>query len=113
MSEKSDKITTAVDVRHIDPRERAEGEIKKERPLTVVQQADNEALSNYRLSSSVAGLCKDLAMKTAVDIGGRKYVPAATMEAIAVAHGFIVSTRPVSGCRKPRTRSADSSVWPS
>jgi hypothetical protein len=74
------------------PMERIE---QTERRISVVQQADNEALSNYRLSTSVAGLCKELAEKTAVDIGGRKYVPAATMEAIAIAHGCVVSTRSV------------------
>ena len=63
--------------------------------LKPAQQADREAVGNYRLSTSVAALCKQLATDTAVDIGGKKYVPAATWEAIAVAHGCIVSTNPV------------------
>lgn len=64
-------------------------------PITITQAADNEALSNYRLSTSVAALCKELCIKTAVKISGKNYVPVATMEAVAVAHGCVVGTRNV------------------
>lgn len=57
--------------------------------------AQIEATQNYRKSAAVAGLCKEIVTRTAVTISGRKYVPAPSWEAIAVAHGCVVGTRDV------------------
>jgi hypothetical protein len=59
------------------------------------KQAQLEVTANFRKATSVAGLCKAIVLATAVEIQGNKYVPAASWEAIAVAHGYVVSTRDV------------------
>lgn len=45
----------------------------------------------YRASTDAAGLCRDIVVKTAMNIQGRKYVKAEGWLAIAVAHGCIAS----------------------
>lgn len=45
----------------------------------------------YRASTDAAGLCRDIVLKTAMNIQGRKYVKAEGWLAIAVAHGCIAS----------------------
>lgn len=59
------------------------------------RQAEIEVAGNFRKATSVAGVCKDIVLKTSVVIANRKYVPAASWEAIATAHGYIVSTRDI------------------
>lgn len=46
----------------------------------------------YRASTDAAGLCKDIVMKTAQQIGGRKYVKVEGWQAIAIAHGCVASS---------------------
>lgn len=48
-----------------------------------------------RLATDVAGVCKDIVLKTSVTIQGRKYVPVEGWMSIATAHGCIASSRNV------------------
>lgn len=73
-----------------------------ESSLAIVEarkQAQLEVTANFRKGTAVAGLCKEIVTRTAVTIQGNKYVPAASWEAIAVAHGYVVSTRDVEWVR--------------
>lgn len=54
------------------------------------------ASANYRLATDVAGLCRDIVMKSAITIQGKRYVPANAWEAIAAAHGCVASSRDVT-----------------
>lgn len=45
----------------------------------------------YRASTDAAGLCRDIVLKTAQQIGGRKYVRVEGWQAIAIAHGCTAS----------------------
>lgn len=49
----------------------------------------------HRLSTDVAGLCKEMVLKKAIVIGKRKYVPVECWMAIATAHGCVASSRAV------------------
>lgn len=49
----------------------------------------------YRQSTDVAGICREIVLKTAVTIQDRKYVRCEGWLAIATAHGCVVSTRDV------------------
>lgn len=49
----------------------------------------------FRQATDVAGVCKDIVMKTVVDIVGRRYVKVEGWMAISVAHGCIASIRSV------------------
>ena len=49
----------------------------------------------YRASTDAAGLCRDIVMKTAMTIQGRKYVKVEGWQAIAVAHGCVASAEDV------------------
>ena len=48
-----------------------------------------------RRATDVAGICKDIVLKTAVQIQGRKYVKCEGWMSIATAHGCIASSRDV------------------
>ncbi len=45
----------------------------------------------YRASTDAAGLCREIVLKTAQNIQGRKYVKVEGWQAIAVAHGCVAS----------------------
>lgn len=45
----------------------------------------------YRASTDAAGLCREIVLKTAQQIGGRKYVRVEGWQAIAIAHGCTAS----------------------
>ena len=45
----------------------------------------------FRLSTDAAGLCKEIVVRTAKTIQGRKFVPVEGWQAIAVAHGCVAS----------------------
>lgn len=55
--------------------------------LAVVQPAEL-----VRQATDVAGLCKEIALRTSVDIQGRKYVRVEGWMAIATAHGCVASS---------------------
>jgi hypothetical protein len=56
--------------------------------LVPVQTTNAEV---YRASTNAAGLCKDIVLKTAQTIQGRKYVKVEGWQAIAIAHGCAAS----------------------
>jgi hypothetical protein len=60
------------------------------RELAVVKPAEM-----VRMATDVAGLCKEIVLRSAITINGKKYVPATAWEAIATAHGCIASSRDV------------------
>lgn len=45
----------------------------------------------YRQATDAAGLCKEIVLRTAKEIQGRKFVPVEGWQAIAVAHGCVAS----------------------
>ncbi len=47
----------------------------------------------YRQATDVAGLCRELALKKALTIGTRRFLPVEVWTTIAVAHGFIASIK--------------------
>lgn len=49
----------------------------------------------YRASTDAAGLCREIVLKTAMAIQGRKYVKVEGWQAIAVAHGCVASAEDV------------------
>jgi hypothetical protein len=49
----------------------------------------------YRQATDVAGVCRDIVLKTAVEIQGRKYVRVEGWQSIATAHGCVASARGV------------------
>ena len=49
----------------------------------------------YRASTDAAGLCRDIVMRTAMEIQNRKYVKVEGWQAIAIAHGCTGSARDV------------------
>ena len=58
-----------------------------------LNQATNAEV--YRASTDAAGLCREIVLKTAMEIQGRKYVRVEGWQAIAVAHGCAGSARDV------------------
>lgn len=52
-----------------------------------------ETRALYVQATNVAGLCEDIVVKTAVSIGGRKYVPVEAWMTIATAHGCIATIK--------------------
>lgn len=56
----------------------------------VKTESSGQAL--YRASTDAAGLCREIVLKTAVKIQGRKYVRVEGWQAIAIAHGCIASS---------------------
>ena len=61
--------------------------------LAVVQGNDAGAL--IRRSTDIAGLCREIVMNTAVQIGDRKYVKVEGWQSIATAHGCVASSHSV------------------
>jgi hypothetical protein len=55
----------------------------------------NSGLTHYRQATDVAGACRDIVVKTAQQIGGRKYVRVEGWQALATAHGCVASARDV------------------
>jgi len=62
--------------------------------LTVLPKEEN-AQQLMRRATDVAGVCKEIVLKTAVNIQGRKYVKCEGWMSIATAHGCIASSRDV------------------
>jgi hypothetical protein len=61
--------------------------------ITKAEPTSGQAL--YRVSTDAAGLCREIVMKTACKIGGRKYVKCEGWQAIAIAHGCVASASDV------------------
>jgi uncharacterized protein (DUF3820 family) len=57
---------------------------------------NNTAQLNHRQATDVAGLCRDIVLKTSQPIQGRKYVRVEGWQSIAAAHGCIASIDSVS-----------------
>lgn len=51
----------------------------------------NTGVQLFRQSTDAAGLCKEIVLRTAKNIQGRKFVPVEGWQAIAIAHGCIAS----------------------
>ena len=72
-------------------------------PLTLEQPEQSNALIRLednpahlmRRATDVAGVSRDIVMKTAITIQGRKYVKVEGWQAIAIAHGCVASSRDV------------------
>jgi len=62
--------------------------MEKETSLAVVPQNENAQVLTRR-ASDVAGLCKEIVLKTACNIQGRKYVKVEGWQSIATAHGCV------------------------
>lgn len=60
--------------------------------LVPVQQTNAEI---YRASTDAAGLCREIVLKTAMEIQGRKYVRVEGWQALAIAHGCTAGARDV------------------
>lgn len=56
--------------------------------MTIVNPTNAEV---YRASTDAAGLCREIVIKTALEIQGRKYVRVEGWQAIAIAHGCTAS----------------------
>lgn len=62
--------------------------------LAVIDGQATPAL-RMRVASDVAGACKEIVVRTAMQISGRKYVRVEGWQAIAVSHGCVASARDV------------------
>lgn len=60
-----------------------------------IRETQMEAQQRFRQAQHVAGMCREMAERTAVQISGNRYIPVATWEAIATTHGCVVGTRDV------------------
>jgi len=60
--------------------------------MTIIQPTNAEV---YRASTDAAGLCREIVLKTAMEIQDRKYVKVEGWQAIAIAHGCTGSARDV------------------
>lgn len=58
----------------------------------------------YRASTDAAGLCRDIVLRTAQNIQGRKYVKVEGWQAIAVAHGCVASADEVERLNEDGTQ---------
>ncbi|WP_264817488.1 hypothetical protein, partial [Acidomonas methanolica] len=64
----------------------------------VVRQSQAVATTNadtWRASTDAASMCKEIVIKRAIDLQGRKYVPVEGWQAIAIAHGCVASAENV------------------
>ena len=69
-------------------------EIVKPESTTLTKQEETTA-TLMRRATDVAGVCKQIVLKTAIAIQGRKYVRVEGWQAIATAHGCIASAKDV------------------
>ena len=57
--------------------------------------APENGVDAYRMSTNAATICGEIVKATAIKIQGRKYVQIEGWQAIAIAHGCVVSARDV------------------
>jgi hypothetical protein len=62
---------------------------------TEIATADSNGMLSHRTATTAAGLCKELVVKTAKKIQGRRYVPVEGWQAIANTFGCVASARNV------------------
>ena len=62
---------------------------------TEISVVETTALASHRAATNAAGLCRDLVVKTAMKIQGRRYVQVEGWQAIANAFGCVASARDV------------------
>jgi hypothetical protein len=62
---------------------------------TELATVETSAVASHRAATNAAGLCRDLVVKTAMKIQGRRYVQVEGWQAIANAFGCIASARDV------------------
>jgi hypothetical protein len=62
---------------------------------TEISTVETTALVSHRAATNAAGLCRDLVVKTAMKIQGRRYVQVEGWQAIANAFGCVASARDV------------------
>jgi len=62
---------------------------------TELTTVETTALASHRAATNAAGLCRDLVVKTAMKIQGRRYVQVEGWQAIANAFGCVASARDV------------------
>lgn len=63
--------------------------------LTVIEAPQQRNVELFRQSTNAASLCKDIVVKRAIDLQGKRYVPVEGWQAIALAHGCVVSAENV------------------
>lgn len=63
--------------------------IKRSEVIDIAQ--DNNPIANIKRSTDVAGACKEIVSRSAINIGNKKYVPVEGWMAIATAHGCNLS----------------------
>jgi len=63
--------------------------------LAVIESKAIAPTEAYRQATDVAGVCKELVVRTAVSIQGRKYIQVSGWTSIAAAHGCLASARDV------------------
>jgi len=61
-----------------------------------IQKSKSMEIALYTQATDVAGLCRDIVVKTAIDIQGKKFVPVEAWTTIAVAHGCIATIKSVT-----------------
>lgn len=61
--------------------------------LVEIAKSGQQELSMYKQAQNVAGLCKDIVVKKAIEIEGRKFVPVEAWTTIAVAHTCIATIK--------------------
>ncbi len=62
---------------------------------TEITKHESSGQELYRTSTDAAGLCREIVLKTAMEIQKRKYVKVEGWQAIAIAHGCTASSRDV------------------
>jgi hypothetical protein len=60
---------------------------------TTAKPDTSGAIAFYDQATNVAGLCRDLALRKALSIGNRRFLPVEVWTTIAVVHGFIATIK--------------------
>lgn len=76
--------------------------MNEEKALVHQQQQSPAVL--HRISTDVAGVCKEIVLKTSLSIQGRKYVRVEGWEAIATAHGCFAGAEDAQAVYDPATQ---------
>jgi hypothetical protein len=63
--------------------------------ITVLSGNNNSVTANWRQSTDVAHVCREIVNQTAKNIGGRRYVQVEGWQSIATAYGCVASSRDV------------------
>ena len=63
--------------------------------LAVIEREPSRNVEIWRASTDAASLCKDIVVKRAINLQGKRYVPVEGWQAIALAHGCVASAENV------------------